>query len=412
MGILDGAVKGALSGLADFGTAYMKEGFQERADARTLERARILQEDQYRLMEEREKSIAEFKMDLADKIRARTLDNVRAGVAQSSGIDAQFDAARDAYRNSSGYVEDKQGNRTPIDMEQTMSNVDAAEQGAIARAMRDPKAVQAGAMAAGEYDIAKGVESMTKDDNKLHNVPFGATVLDKDGKVVYDGSAELKKQLEADKIAARSSADPGKAQDSLTKIDKEARSTAKSLTEDERPPYSEDEKAVDTKLRDVLGDAMSQAMTTARKRGVVVNEREIGKALKERLKSLDDVHREVIDTRAASLFNDDGQLKNAGNADRLKQAGLKTDSVDDFKRSYRDQLLTLDNLRKYREDPTAYTESMKKLVASSQPKKAVSTGDDEDQHQGIISRVWNGTPEGWDPGQRHSKQSSSGKIKY
>lgn len=423
MGILDGALKGAVSGLADFGTAYMKQGFQESRDEREIEARRALQEDQYRLMEEREKNLAEFKLDMAEKVRARTLDSLRGSVAKTSGIADQFGAARDAYQNSSGYYEDENGNKVPIDMGAAMSAVGQAEQGAIDRAMTNPAAVRDGALAAGEFDIAKAVDPLTKDG--MHNAPFGSTVLDeRTGKVVYDGSADVKEQIEREKIAARKGKggiiDSEKLQESVDKLDKTARTKAKELTEDVKHPYAGMDDIEDTKLRSVLGDAMSQTLTAAKQKGVVVNTHEVGKAMKQRLQELDKAHSAVIEARAASLF-EDGVLKEESQADSIKKTGLDPSSEDAFKRSYRDQLLTMENLKKFRSDPTAYSDNLKRLMEASKPKaesedrKLQPDSDGVIRRQGLIDRMWNGekeAPEDWEPGQQHSKQSASGKIKY
>lgn len=189
MGIIMGAIGGLGQGLANVGQQYVKAGFDEENDARTLERQRILQREQADLMTQREKTMEQFKAELGDTMLKRRADTVRGGVEGIVG--SQFDAARSAYANAPDIT----------DEQRQLANEEIAknQKRTIGDAMTDPAMLKKGALATGQLDTAMAMDKMI---DKPHNVPFGTVAIDNEGNVKFDNAAEYNKAIQQQKADA------------------------------------------------------------------------------------------------------------------------------------------------------------------------------------------------------------------
>lgn len=424
MGILDNALAGAAKGLVDFGTMYMKEGMQERADERQLERQRILQQEQYALMEEREKRLAEFKVDLADKVREREMQRLQSAVGDVTGISGRFDAARAEYAKGGTY-DDGTGNQVPIG--DVSGQIDTMEKGAIAQAMGDKSTVRQAAMSIGDFDTAKAIG-----DEKLHNVSPGQVVIDEKGNKVFDNTDALINKLrtaselktsEAAAKAGLKSADPIKAGETLTKLDEGARKAVNELLKDERHPYADpdDEKSKDKAKQKVVTEATALFKKSSIANGKAVSDYDAAEMALAKVTELDTANRKLVDAAKSALFDERGELKNKPLAEKLKGTGISFESPDKFAQTYRDSKLSMRHLEVFRKNPEDYMKKIDSLISQMSPQQQsvnkYAVQPDESgivRRPGLIDRVINGkeVPKDFDPKQLHSKQSSSGKIQF
>lgn len=388
MGILSNAMGGLGSGLEDAGKMYMAAGIQEDQQQKQFERQRILQQDQANLALERAKSLEIFKQSMADSQRKSTMADISG--AANGIIGGQFDQARAAYKDA--YTIDDAGNKVPIDQSSVNSAIDSDQAAATTAAMSDPKAVQAAALASGHFDVAKGLEGMSKSD--VMNVPFGGTVIDKDtGKVIYDGSAVMKNDLEERKIAARAA---GKSA-TVEKLTKEQNTvidgihkTIKEDYGDRSDPFGEEaangKTPKDSQYLSTLANASATfAKFKMQRTGLPVSSYDAINEVKPLLDQYDDNVQSLAKAAANQIFDAKGRVKNETVAKEMSQQGISVADRSSFLSQYRNSMMTFNRFNDFAKNPQAGSARFEELMKSFLPKPAAQSSQDG----GLIGKAMN-----------------------
>lgn len=431
-GILEGALAGAMKGMAGVGAAWMTEGFREAQAERDVEARSRLQKEQADLLEIRAKNVERFKVELAEELRQRNVGRYKEAVGQVSGLSDQFGAARQAYADPDAHYINDAGEKVMIDKGMVNSAIDKEESGAIARAMQDPKTAKAAAMTLGDFDSAKTLDPLTQ--AKAHNVPFGSTAVDlRDGKVLHDSTAELKGSIEQQKIDARNAAKGGKPvsneklQKEIHDLDKRANEVTKEIYDKRTHPYAEEgedaKKAPDTAGANVLRQAIRQTGRAAMKNGQIVSDYEIAETMTAQIDKMDTLHRGLADKAASELFDEKGKPKNDKLAKEFGSAfgsaNISTKSATDFKRSFRDSLMDVGTLREFTSNPDAYQKRMSELMARIFPDKGLIDAERKSAEDSMAFEVGERNRKAQQTGQsmvdgstRYSNREVGGKIQY
>lgn len=368
MGILNGIMAGVGQGLQDIGNAYIKQGFKEENDARALQSQKDLNEQQNRLLMQRQEALADFKIKMAEKLRQQQMERIRGGVEGVVG--KQFDDASSIYSSSPDVPDDARVG--------ALAAISENKQAAIDQGMSDPGILKKAAMSVGEFDVAKSLDGMNKP--KLHNVGLGQTVLDDNGNVVYDGAAKLKQQMEEDKQAAtlagktigKGSSSSSSSGAQIDKIYDGVRKASKDILGDLKNPYADigDDKAKDTALKNATIDV---AARISAKQGAGSNQA-VQKA-SEMVNQYDTRLRGFIENVAGSLFSKDGKIRPEA-TDDFKKIGVDTTSKTSFMRTLRDKMLSTNDVLSYLANPEEGDKKFDGWLAKYQPAQQSSIKDE------------------------------------
>lgn len=366
MGILSNALGGLGSGLQNVGDTLFKTAMQE-----DLQNQRFAQQQQLQKLESdnalnRAKALEEFKATLVNQQRQQTVSDIQGAMA--GDVNKQFDNVQQAYQN--GFTIDDNGNKVPIDMSAVQPQLDADKQSLIARQMQDPKAIEQAAIASGHYDVAKALDGISKPD--MINVPFGATLYDKDtGTVAYSGSADMKAAIEAQKIGSRSA----KGGETFDKFNESAAKVIDADYGNKTDPYaapSVDNKPVkDATYQVLLKDGTAQyAELYAAKTNTLPTVRNAVEKVKPVLDEYDRVVRTTGEKIAANVFDAKGRPKSDTLAQNFAQQGYDVQDRTAFLKSFRDGMLTKDKFLDYAKDPQAGAKKFSDLYTSLFPPQA------------------------------------------
>ena len=371
MGILDGVMKGVGEGLSEFGSLYMREGFAEDAEARRLESQKVLQKQQSDLMLEREKSLANFKVEMADTLRGKMAARVEAGIAGT--VNPQFDAARDAYAKSDLSEEDKA---------LAYSAIEGNRKESIINGTRDPKQIQAALLQSGDYDAAKAIEGVGK--KSLHNANITQNVFDESGKMIYDGTSATEKLLaEGKRVAGMSGGGTGSKtsgklvdpDERLKKTNEAEEKTAKTVAEvfsDHSHPYADPNADKDQKkdvpLLSIAQQAAQEVVDATR-----MTDRKALQMVKPVLEAYDKKVRELVDARAEAVFEGGGK-PGEDVVKELKRQGLDVSDPAAFKRALRDSYMDPKQFKKYAVKPEAGDAYFDDLIKKYRVEKKQNAG--------------------------------------
>lgn len=383
MGILSNALGGLGAGLQNVGDTLFKTGMQEDLQSQRFQQQQQLQKLESDNALNRAKALEEFKLSLANQQRQQTTSDIQGVIA--SGVNKQFDNVQSAYQN--GFTIDDQGNKVPIDANAIQPQLDADKQSLIAQQMQDPKAIEQAALASGHYDVAKGVDSLSKDN--YMNVPFGGTVFDKDtGQAVYDGSAALKADIEQKKILASAMAKKA-GQESLDKFTDNVHKVVKEDYGSKADPYAlpspDGKPKQDTAYTALLSNSTEAfAALYAQKTGTLPSTYDAINKVKPVLDQYDRVVRTTGEQIAGKLFSDNGKPKSDTLVDNFRKQGYDVQDKSSFLTSFRNASLTNDKFLAFAKDPQAGVKKFSDLTTSLFPPEKP-----QPQPRGIIDLMSN-----------------------
>lgn len=359
MGILSNALGGLGQGLAAVGKDQLE--YADRSD---------LLNQQSQLEMQRQQALMEAKMAMAQKQRTQMAGDIDNSIINNAKQTFNPDEDGDL----STYTQSQLGDMT-------------ARRDAAARLGYVDEASQFGKMANDDATADKPV-----------SVPFGATLTDQEGNVLYDGSSMLKKEIEQGKLdqknqmmLLRQAALQEKQANNIKERNQQIDAIHKTIKEDYGDktdpfmPMGDDGKpSKDKAYLATLANAASDVAEARQKSGVMPSTYQTINAVKPLLDHYDDTVQQTGKGIADILFDDKGRMKNDAVAKNFAQMGFDIQSKDTFLRTFRNSYLSQQKFQTYAKNPQQGDQQIEGLLKGLVQQKP------QPQGRGILRSIIDG----------------------